>query len=180
MASPKLTREQVTLISGMVAQYIAEQRQKYLPLAHPLNPGQREAMDGFFSDELLNSVNVLVLTDETIENPPFYSMAAAMGFANLPDFSLMGAITYCDIVVSQVPLDHQLLFHELVHTEQYHQLGIPLFAELYVRGYINGNGYDGIPLEKLAYELEDKFHIQPEAIFSVRQVVQEWIRDNAF
>jgi hypothetical protein len=103
-----------------------------------------------------------------------------MGFANLPNLSGMGAITYCDIIVSQVPLDKQLLFHELVHTEQYHQLGIPLFAELYVRGYITANSYDGIPLEKNAYELDELFRNRPDHVFSVREVVQDWIRGSRF
>jgi hypothetical protein len=37
--------------------------------------------------------------------------------------------------------DYGLLFHELVHVEQYRQLGIPRFAELYVRGFLSGGGY---------------------------------------
>jgi hypothetical protein len=30
--------------------------------------------------------------------------------------------------------------HELVHVEQYRQLGIPKFADLYVRGFLNAEG----------------------------------------
>jgi hypothetical protein len=49
------------------------------------------------------------------------------------------------------PFTDGLLFHELVHVEQYRQLGIPRFAELYVRTFLSGGGYDGIPLEINAY-----------------------------
>ena len=46
-----------------------------------------------------------------------------MGFRNLPDFSFMAAITFCDVVVSHEAFADRLLFHELVHVEQYRQLG---------------------------------------------------------
>jgi hypothetical protein len=43
------------------------------------------------------------------------------------------------------------------------QLGIPRFAELYVRGFLSGGGYDGIPLEINAYDLCGKFERSPRA-----------------
>jgi hypothetical protein len=80
-----------------------------------------------------------------------------MGFWDLPDFRRMAAITFCDVAVSHVPFTDGLLFHELVHVEQYRQLGIPRFSELYVRGFLSGGGHDGIPLEPNAYTLGRKF-----------------------
>ena len=44
----------------------------------------------------------------------------------------MAAITFCDVVLSNVPLADGLLFHELVHVEHC-QLGVARFSELYVR-----------------------------------------------
>jgi hypothetical protein len=67
-----------------------------------------------------------------------------MGFTNLPNFSTMAAVTFCDVVVSHQPFTYGLQFHKLVHVEQYRQLGIPRFAELYVRGFLSGGGYDGM------------------------------------
>jgi len=69
-----------------------------------------------------------------------------------------------------VPLTDGLLFHELVHVEQFHQLGIPWFSELYVRGFLSG-GYDGIPLELNAYALGRHFEAHPRRRFSVADVV---------
>ena len=40
-----------------------------------------------------------------------------------------------------------LLFHELVHIVQYHQLGIPSFARHYVQGLLTHRAYEKIPLE---------------------------------
>jgi hypothetical protein len=49
MATPTLTPGQIAQISGLVARYIAEQRERYAPRAVPLSLQQRAAMGGFFS-----------------------------------------------------------------------------------------------------------------------------------
>ena len=104
-------------------------------------------MAGFVLPQVLNATQILILHGLRVENPPFYPMLAAIGFSGLPDLSQMDAITFCDVVASHVPLTDGLLFHELVHVEQYRQLGLQRFSELYVRGFLSGGGYDGIPLE---------------------------------
>jgi hypothetical protein len=76
-----------------------------------------------------------------------------LGFNNLADQSAMAAIMFCDVVVSQEPFSNGLLFHKLVHVEQYRQLSIPRFSELCVRGFLNGGSYEAIPLEVNAYSL---------------------------
>lgn len=86
---------------------------------------------------------------------------------DLPDQTSMAAITFSDVVVSHHAFTDGLLFHELVHVEQYRQLGIPRFAELYVRGFLTGGGYDGIPLEVNAYSLGARFEANPQQKFSV-------------
>ena len=138
MPTPRLTPEQIAQVSGLVAQYIATQRERYAPRAIALSAQQRVAIGGFFSSQLLESTRVLVLQGERVPNPEFYPMLKGLGFTNLPDQSGMGAITFCDVVVSHEPFSDGLLFHELVHVEQYRQLGIPRFSELYVRGFLNG------------------------------------------
>lgn len=121
-------------------------------LAPSRYPHSRERLwEPFFSREVLDNVRVLVLEGERVANPEFYPMLRSLGFANLPDQSAMGAITFCDVVVSHEPFSARLLFHELVHVEQYRQLGIPRFAELYVRGFLSGGSYEAIPLEVNAW-----------------------------
>jgi hypothetical protein len=104
----------------------------------------------------------------------FYPMLRSLGFNNLPDQSTMGAITFCDVVVSHEPFSNGLLFHELVHVEQYRQLGIPRFSELYVRGFLNGGSYEAIPLEVNAYTLGRRFESDPRRMFSVEDEVGRW------
>ena len=85
------------------------------------------AVNGYFSSQVLDGTRLLVLKGERLANPDFYSMLRNLGFNNLPDQSTMGAITFSDVVVSHGPFTDGLLFHELVHVEQYRQLGIPRF-----------------------------------------------------
>jgi hypothetical protein len=130
---------------------------------------------GFFSPQLRNNTRVLVLQSERVANPDFYPMLSNLGFNNLPDQSTMTATTFNDVVVSHHPFSNGLLFHELVHVEQYRQLGIPRFADLYVRGFLNGGGNDAIPLEVNAYTLGGRFEQNPAQQFSVADEVRNWV-----
>jgi hypothetical protein len=177
VATPKLTPDQIAEVSGLVAQYITTQREKFGPRAIPLSAQQRAAMTGFLSPQLLDGTRLLVLQGERVANPDFYPMLRGLGFKNLPDQSRMGAITFCDVVVSHEPFSNGLLFHELVHVEQYRQLGIPRFSELYVRGFLNRGSYEAIPLEVNAYTLQRCFGQNPAKQFSVAEEVRRWALD---
>src|SRR5216683_2595661 len=173
MATPRLTPAQIAQVSGLVAQYIATQRKMYAFRALQSSVQQRAAMDGFFSPQLLDGTRLLVLQGERVANPDFYPMLRSLGFNNLPDQSAMAAITFCDVVVSHESFSDGLLFHELVHVEQYRQLGIPRFSELYVRGFLTEGGYEGIPLERNAYLLGGRYQKDPTRHFSVADEVVE-------
>ncbi len=180
MATPVLTIDQITQVSGLVAQYISGQREKYIAGAIALSAAQRAPVAGFFSPHLLDETRLLVLQGERVQNPDFYPMLKQMGFDNLPNQSMTGAITFADVVVSHGPFSYGLLFHELVHVEQYHQLGISRFSELYVGGFLKGGSYEAIPLEINAYSLGDRFESNPNQLFSVEDEVKEWISKGRF
>jgi len=180
MATPKLTLDQVAQVSELVAGYITAQRRNYMPRAVPLSAQQRAPLEPFFVREVLDTVRVLVLRGERVPNPEFYPMLRGIGFKNLPDQSTMAAITFCDVVVSHESFSDGLLFHESVHVEQYRQLGIPRFSELYVSGFLNGGSYEAIPLELNAYSLEDRFRRDPQRGFSVQQEVATWAAEGRF
>ena len=174
MPAPSLTPDQIAQVSGLVGQYITAQRERYNPPAVPLSAQQRAAMNGFFSKQLLDNTRLVVLQGERVANPDFYPMLRNLGFNNLPDQSIMGAITFSDVVVSHEAFSDGLLFHELVHVEQYRQLGIPRFSEFYVRGFLNEGSYEAIPLEVNAYTLGGRFESDPRRIFSVEEEVGRW------
>lgn len=174
MATPKLRPDQIAQVSGLVADYISTQREKYALRAVLLSAQQRAALAEFFRPEPLGSTRLLVLEGERVPNPDFYPMLRGLGLTNLPDQSAMAAITFSDVVVSHEPFSDGLLFHEFVHVEQYRQLGVARFAELYVRGFLNGGSYEAIPLEVNAYTLEDRFRREPRRGFSIQQEVAKW------
>jgi len=180
MPLPKLSSDQLKTVSGFVATYISDQRDKYLAKAEPISAAHSNALRPFFSPDLLAKTRVVVLKNSRVENPPFYPMVKMMGIKGLPDSATMAAITFNDVVVSHEKFSDALLFHELVHVEQYRQLGIRKFSELYVRGFLNGGSYEAIPLEVIAYTLDGKFQEQPEQHFSVEEIVGQWIADEKF
>lgn len=173
---PQLTAAQIQEISGLVADYIRSQRQVFVGRAMNLPTELQLRVNPFFRADVLNATRLVVIENERVANPGFYPMLQQLGFANLPDFGGMAAITFDDVVVSHVPVTPPLLFHELVHVEQYRQLGVDRFAELYVKGFVEGGCYEGIPLEVNAGGLEGKFCKAPHRAFSVEQEVAAWLR----
>jgi hypothetical protein len=180
VARPHLTLGQVDQVATLVSQYITAQRETYVSQAVPLSGKQREAVGEFFSPQILDSVRLVVLRGKRIGNPDFYPMLRGMGFHNLPDQSNMAAITFGDVVVSHETFSNGLLFHELVHAEQYRQLGIQRFSQLYVRGFLKRGSYEAIPLEVNAYTLEGRFEADPRESFSVEQEVKAWAERGRF
>jgi len=177
---PQLSAQQIEMASTFVSEYITKQQTHFLNRAVPLSPVQKSAMKNFFREDLLESVRVLTLSNERIENPGFYTMLKMFGFKNLPDFEQMAAVTFNQVIVSHQLFTNALLFHELVHAEQYRQLGnVRGFANLYVNGFLSGGGYDGIPLEVNAYALGARFESDPANSFSVESEVSNFLANPA-
>lgn len=49
-----------------------------------------------------------------------------------------------------------------------------------MRGFLNGGGYDGIPLEINAYALGGRFERNPRTRISVADEVGAWVREGRF
>lgn len=177
---PDLNEHLVQFIIRSVAEYISEQRTALSGEARRLSAEQRYAVERFFDDALLKVIHIVILTDRHVENPSFYPLLLRKVGFDIPDFSTMSAITFGDVIVSHGPLADDVLFHELVHAEQYRQLGVPRFAEHYVRGFLKGGSYYGIPLELNAFELEKRFGTDRAHSFSVATEVRGWIEEGRF
>jgi hypothetical protein len=167
-------------VAGMVSDYISSSRKKYMADAVPLTADQRIAMQPFFPADILDQTSLLVLQGQRIQDPGFYTMARMMGFKDLPSFSSVAAVTFVDVIVSHEEFADTLLFHELVHVVQYAQLGVKDFGARYVSGFVTGAGYDGIPLERNAYELEQRYKANKAQTFSVLDEVKRWIEEGKF
>ncbi len=173
MPHPKLSETQVRELASWVATYISEQRTRFYGKAAPIEPGHKTALLPFFPANVLDDVRVV---RGRAGEPTFYRQLRGLGITNAPPFSEMAGITFNDVVVHIEPLTRRLLFHELVHAVQYKHLGLPGFAEHYVRGFLSGGSYEQIPLEKQAYELEARYASNPAGQFSVDADVQQRLK----
>lgn len=167
MPAPSLGPVQIDHMITSVAEFIDDQRGTYQSMAHNLSKAERARLAIHFPTEVLDSTRFVRV--RSLKNPPFYSELEGMGFTNLPQFRQMAAITFIDVIVSQQDFTPPLLFHELVHVVQYRQLGLARFAESYVRGFLKTGEYLSIPLERVAYHLEDMFRLRPDLRIDVEK-----------
>jgi len=155
--------------------WIAGRRDSFQATSDPLSPEDRLVLRTHFGHNVLNRARV-AWVDE-IANPDFYS-APELAEVGIPlDFRQMSGITFLDTIVLSRSRGggparrRPLLFHELVHFVQYRILGLDRFVSEYVEGWArNGRSYEAIPLERMAYEMQDRFE-RAAGRFSVEQEV---------
>jgi hypothetical protein len=128
-----ISEGQIGHLSRLIAGYIAEQREMFHGKARPIGSEESRPLRQFFPADVLDRVRVV---RGRAPEPSFYPPLLTMGIDNAPPFSDMAGITFQDVVVHVEPLNLPLLFHELVHAVQYKHLGLPGFAEAYVRGFL--------------------------------------------
>ena len=76
------------------------------------------------------------------------------------------------IIAARETMGLPLLFHEMVHVVQYRRLGAKMFAGLHVKGFFAAGGYHGIPLERCALEMEQRFINAPEPFDVEREIAK--------
>jgi hypothetical protein len=159
------------------AEWVRTQREQHRPDAQPLTEKEQQNLAGYFAPATLDAARVKSVP--VIPAPEFYDQLAALGFQNPLDFTQMAAITFADTILISArhpPPDTSrdaLLFHELVHVVQYEALGVEEFVRRYVRGWAqNGFRYEGIQLERDAYDLQGRYEAQPRRPFAVRAEVR--------
>lgn len=147
-----------------------------------MTDAERESLAAHFVDGAL--VAARVKTVEKIENPPFLEgllkQAAFFGIRVQFDFNRVSGMTFVDcILVKQKDVSPNLLFHEMVHVEQYRQLGTEGFVRAYVRGMVDGGMvYERIPLEAIANEMTSRFVAGEK--FSVAEDLATWLRGRGY
>jgi hypothetical protein len=144
----------------------------------PISGDPRARISDYFRPVDLDRVRIVERDPLPIAALPFSNTADHLGL-DLPDLSLVAAITFDHIIASRQPLTSALLFHELVHAVQFRLLGVGAFARLYVRGLLLTSSYDAIPLERCAAELDYRFETE-RLPFEVEREVAEWVRRDLF
>jgi hypothetical protein len=172
----------VPVVAGKTQDWIESQRAEYLPRSRPLTSVDREALAAHFPEESLSSAR-LVAVDQ-IPSPPFFAgLLRQLEFIGKRvhfDFSAASGITFGECILVAVPgppID--LLFHEMIHSEQYRILGMKAFARAYVQGIIDSNfTYEKIPLEAIAFEMSARFKAGKS--FSVNEELPAWLEQQNY
>jgi hypothetical protein len=151
----------VPVVAGKVHEWIESQRAEHLSDVRPLTDRERMALSAYFAEETLAQARVARV--ERVPCPPFFGgIVRQLEFIGKRvhfNFSAAAGITFgeCVLIVDpEVPMD--LLFHEMVHVEQYRILGMNEFALAYVLGIVDSDFiYEKIPLEAIAFEMTARF-----------------------
>jgi hypothetical protein len=114
-----------------------------------------DKFSSFYSPQFLQE-SYYVVTDN-IPKPDLPNLRE-MGLGDFIDMPVDG-ITYKNTyyVVPRVAEDLRLHFHELVHVAQWQHLGATSFIDRYIQE-IQTYGYDGAPLEIMAYGLDAHYY----------------------
>ena len=162
--------------------WLQEQREKFLPLSHPLSEEQNQKLQPFFSAEILGRLRIVdaSTSEQKIPYPPFYEKVRAGGARVVPDAAHMTAMPFIDVAVFNRQPTLRTLFHNLVHVVQFETVGV----ERVMKGYFEALNVSGlwmvVPYEEQAYQLDARYTRDPQDIFSVEKEVREWMARGRF
>lgn len=180
MEQAHLTEERIAEMISRVLVYYRQERQLYFPVSEQLAPEWRKTVQAYFPTSVLETVRTVVLKGARIPPPPFYSEAVALSSGSFPDFVHLSSVTYLDIIVFHDEIAARTLFHGLVHATQMASLGFERYTELYVRGFVRTRSWIAIPLEVQAFQLDTRFAMSPNAVFSVEDEVKSWAEQGQY
>ena len=177
---PRPTDEQVAQAVEWLSSYLRAQRQRYWPVARPLDTQSKSAMALYFPAALLDRIHMVELEGARVAVPDFFAQVRAQGFDNLPDIPHMESLTFVDVVAFNEKLTERALFHALVHSVQIEVLGLEHYADLWVRGFLKTHAHFTVPLEVHAFSLASKFLRPAPEKFSVEDEVLRWAADRRY
>jgi hypothetical protein len=181
MNPSEFTEERIEEMVAEVSAYMRQERDLYLRHSEPLTIQLKNAIHGFFPQELLEGLKTITLTGGArIPPPPFYAEAKKLSAGRFPDFVHMRSITYIDVIVFHDEIDVRALFHGVVHATQMAVLGFDRYMELYVRGFVKNLSWLAIPLEDQAYKLDGRFAVDSTLIFSVEEEIKVWHKEGRY
>jgi hypothetical protein len=158
------------ILAWPVEAYIRVHRRRLFACGVPVAVNDQAWLRLYFPQDLLEGVRIVERDPLPIADPPLARVAKRLGF-RFPDVGLIAAITFDRVIATRQPMDRSTLFHELVHVAQYRALGVRLFAREYVRGLLETGTYESIPLEAVAYRLEERFRWSGES-FQVQEEIE--------
>ena len=110
------------VIGPLVGRYIRAQRDRLALTATPLSEISKLRLRQHFSDDDLERVRVALANPLPITDPPFYPLFRWLPL-DIPEPSLVDAITFDYVIAAREPMGLPLLFHEMVHVGPVSALG---------------------------------------------------------
>ena len=105
------------VVGPFVARYIRAQRDRLALTATPLSELSKLRLRQHFSDDDLERVRVALANPLPIPDPPFYPLFRWLRL-DIPEPSLVDAITFDHVIAARETMGLPLLFHEMVHVVQ--------------------------------------------------------------
>lgn len=124
-----------------LALWIQQSRNSSWPTAQPVPPEVRQALQGWFSDDLFNNVRWKIGDGGAIN-----LANATLTYGTAEAICLIDTIIFKD---EQVASDLSVWAHEMVHVQQFRTLGVNAFAADYARSWNS--------LENPAYDVQGRF-----------------------
>jgi hypothetical protein len=153
-----------------IRKWIETTVEEHRPAARPLTSFGFSRLAHYFDAETLDRASVVEV--DVVPKPPL----TALGLHQFSEFEQMNGagLTYGNLyfIVRTRANDESLHFHELVHTIQWHHLGVDGFILAYALGHLAGSGYENNPLEEIAHTLEGIFTREPR-LFRVEPIVSQ-------
>jgi len=176
----ELTEELVLRVLTRIRGYMREQREEYVSIGKPLDPGHAAVMKSFFSTTFLAGAKVVQLVGRRVAEPSCCLEARAAGFQGLPEFTHLASVTFQDVLVFNDEMTERLLFQALVRRVQIETLGLDRYVELFIRAFLDSRWLFSVPLEAHAFELESRFAADPKKAFSVEDEVRARAGQNRY
>ncbi|MEM7353953.1 MAG: hypothetical protein AAF657_24340 [Acidobacteriota bacterium] len=176
-AAAQLRQDEAAFLARQGQIWVEAQRQLHRPHAVALSDDEKQQLVGFFSNEVLDQARIRVVN--RIENPDFYAAYEELDKRFPLDFASAVGLALVDTVL--IRRSHAgpgtesrkwVLFHELVHLEQYRLVGPENYIERYIRALAEGGfDYRSNPFEAQAFELQNRYRRRPEGPFVVEDEV---------
>ena len=156
-----------------VMQWIEDYLDRYAPWKVAVSELNFPRLPEYFSQRILD--NSYAVQVDKIEVPPLNELGLE-GFSFFESGNYSG-ITFMDTYFyrRERALDEALHFHELVHTLQWDEMGPENFLLVYGLNLLE-HGYRISPLEKIAYDLEERFKTG-DALPELEEHVRQHARD---
>jgi len=181
MDPSEISEARVVEMVAAIVKYMREERELYLPTSEALAAKWRSSVEQYFTRGFLDTIRTVELPRGVRIPPPhFYAEAVALSGGNFPDFVHLASVTYIDVIVFNETIKPRLLFHGLVHAQQFAILGLEPYTGLYLRAFLKARAWTRIPLEEQAFKLEERFMSAPKKPFSVEEEIKLWAREGRY